>query len=426
MLVTAVVVSTLTLGVGAGFAASMAAPYNPPANIAPAPNFLDSGECTGAAGAYKCANPCVTSQLTWPSFTNDVACTDYILRAVNAAIARESAGPMVLPTNWYTLSVPEQLFVLADLERVLRGYPPYLGLNGDLNAEAQSAAENNTDPGLAPGFNAGADAAGDYGTGGAWAEGFNALEADYFWMYDDGWGGSAAATSNFDCTSAGAAACWAHRDELLGSDPGFNPGVGLDCTTCEMGTGYAALSQGSFVDLIELPAGAPPAMTFTWADELSSFPAGSLPATSSTTTTSSTGSATTTTTTTTTTTSTSTSTTSSTSTTTTTTVAKSGGPTNASIIHRVVSANTISVRWLSQGTKGVTRVLLRAYRGAGCKVPLVDWTASYRASSNTSSGVISATKKGAFARAGSYSASVVVRTQGGGAVASRCYALARS
>jgi hypothetical protein len=40
--------------------------------------------------------------------------------------------------------------------------------------------------------------------------------------------------------------------------------------------------------------------------------------------------------------------------------------------------------------------------------------------------VISATKKGAFARAGSYSASVVVRTQGGGAVASRCYALARS
>jgi hypothetical protein len=36
-----------------------------------------------------------------------------------------------------------------------------------------------------------------------------------------------------------------------------------------MGTGFAQGSNSSsFVDLIELPNGTPPAMTFTWAQEL--------------------------------------------------------------------------------------------------------------------------------------------------------------
>jgi len=106
--------------------------------------------------------------------------------------------------------------------------------------------------------------------GGAWSGGFNVLAADYMWMYDDGWGGSVSATSNIACTSASAAGCWAHRDELLGSDPGFNPGVGLTSTNCEMGVGYAVVGgSGSYVDLIERPAANAPAMTFTWAQEVS-------------------------------------------------------------------------------------------------------------------------------------------------------------
>lgn len=79
-----------------------------------------------------------------------------------------------------------------------------------------------------------------------------------------------ATTSNIACTSPSAAGCWAHRDELLGSDMPLNPGVGLNCQDGEMGTGYAQVDgTSSFVELVELPKGAPLAMAFTWAEELS-------------------------------------------------------------------------------------------------------------------------------------------------------------
>ena len=215
-------------------------------------------------------NPCVTSALKWPTYSNDSGCTDYILGAINAARADENVAPMVLPSNWYSLNPTEQLFVVANLERTARGLPPYLGLNAALSADAQQAAQDATDPSIANGFAIGDDAQGVPGMGGAWAGGFTVLAADYVWMYDDGWGGSAAATSNIACTSPTSSGCWAHRDELLGSDPGFNPGVGLNCQDCEMGTGFAVVNgSSSFVDLVELPKAAPPAMTFTWADELS-------------------------------------------------------------------------------------------------------------------------------------------------------------
>ena len=208
--------------------------------------------------------------MKWPSYTNDPGCTTYILQAINVARADENLSPMALPSNWYSLSTTQQLFVVANLERIARGLPPYLGINAALSANAQRAAQSNADPSVAAGFLIGNDAQGDPGMGGAWAGGFAVLAADYIWMYDDGWGGSAAATSNIACTSLSAPGCWAHRDELLGSDAPFNPGVGLTCQNCEMGTGYAVVNgSSSFVDLIELPKGAPPAMTFTWAQELS-------------------------------------------------------------------------------------------------------------------------------------------------------------
>ena len=243
---------------------------NPTANLAPSPNFLQSGNCTSGAGGWSCANPCITSAMTWPTYTNGVACTDYLLGAINVGRSGEGLALMVLPTNWYSLSPAQQLFVVANLERTARGLPAYLGLNAALTANAQHAAQTNSDPSVASGFAIGTDAQGSPGMGGAWSAGFSVLAADYIWMYDDGWGGSVAATSNIVCTSAKAAGCWAHRDELLGSDPGYNPGVGLNCTTCEIGTGFAVVNgSGSFVDLVELPKGTPPAMTFTWAQELS-------------------------------------------------------------------------------------------------------------------------------------------------------------
>jgi len=242
---------------------------NPRANVAPSPNFLSSGTCSGANDVVQCDNPCLTPQLTFPESNTSEACTQYLLEAINNARASEGVGEMVLPSNWYSLSVPEQLFVVANLERTARGLPAYLGINAALSANAQSAANADRDPSVARGFAVAVDPGGSPAMGGAWSTGFNVLAADYVWMYDDGWGGSAAATSNGACTSASSLGCWAHRDELLGSDPDFNPGVGVTSTTSEMGVGFAVVNgAGSYVDLVERPAHTPPAMVFTWASEV--------------------------------------------------------------------------------------------------------------------------------------------------------------
>ncbi len=247
-------------------AAKLATRLNPSGNIAPSPNFLQAGPCTQNGSTWSCSNPCLTSSMTWPTFTNNPGCTNFILQAIDNARAIEQLGPMTLPSNWYSLTTAQQLFVVADLERTARGLPPYLGINAVLSAEAQRAAVANQDPVVAAGFAVSNDEQGYPAMGGAWSGGFSVLAADYIWMYDDGWGGSVAATSNVVCTSSHAAGCWAHRDELIGWDPGFNPGVGLTTATCEVGVGFAVVNgSGSFVDLIEKPSSTPPAMSFTWA-----------------------------------------------------------------------------------------------------------------------------------------------------------------
>jgi hypothetical protein len=208
----------------------------------------------------------------FPPYSNTAACSAYVLLAINAARKAEKVRAMVLPTNWIHLTAPQQLFVIADLERVDRGLPPYLGLNRNLTAEAQKAATTSSDPTTAPGFAVGNDPQHYVGFGSTWASAYTTLGADYFWMYSDGWGGSASATANYGCTSASSTACWDHRDELLGYDPKYNPGVGLACRTCEMGTGFTIISgRSSLTDLVELPKGAPPAMTFTWAKNVAPY-----------------------------------------------------------------------------------------------------------------------------------------------------------
>jgi hypothetical protein len=215
------------------------------------------------------ANPCVTASSAWPVFTNDADCTGYVLQAINHARSIEGIAPMVLPTNWYSLTPAQQLFVVADLERTARGLPPYLGLNVSLDRAASRAAGQNSDPNIAPGFALATDADGTPAMDGAWSGGLNVLAADYLWMYSDGWGGTSSATSNQACTSSASSACWAHRAELLGADPGYDTGVGLGCANCEVGTGYAVVNgSSSYADVIEGPASNAPAMVFTWAADV--------------------------------------------------------------------------------------------------------------------------------------------------------------
>jgi len=201
-------------------------------------------------------------------FVVTAACTNEQVQSIDVAHEVEHVRAMTLPTNWDTLTPGEQLFVLADLERVDRHLPPYLGLNRALSREASDAARRSEDPSVASGFALHANtSAGLVAFAGTWAQNFSTLAADYFWMYDDGWAG--ASTGNVDCTSAKAASCWGHRDELLGLAPQEGVAVGLHCQTCEMGAA-SYLYQGSahwfssFVDLVERPAGAPPPMYFTW------------------------------------------------------------------------------------------------------------------------------------------------------------------
>lgn len=173
---------------------------------------------------------------------------------------------MALPTNWNLLTPQEQLFVVIDLERTARGLPAYLGLSRPLSAAAQWAALRLKDPSLAKGLAVGLNQQKVKEMGSTLAVGYSTLEADFVWMYDDGWGGALSATSNIACTSSGAPGCWGHRDQLLGSDGSYNPGVGLRCTNCEMGTGFAVVrGAGSFTSLIERPKNGPSPMYFTWA-----------------------------------------------------------------------------------------------------------------------------------------------------------------
>jgi hypothetical protein len=354
---------------------SMESPTNPLTNIAPTPNFLQAGGCTGSSGNYSCANPCVSSQLTWPVFSNDPACTAYVLEAINNARAQEKVAPMVLPSNWAGLTIPEQMLVITNLERVARGYPPYLGLNSNLNRAALSAATRGADPDLAKGFAVGFDALGVTAFGGSWSAGFDVLAGDYMMMYSDGWGGGRATTSNVVCTSPTASGCWAHRDELLGNAPGYNPGVGLWCDTCELGAGYAITSgSSSYTQLIEMPASAPPPLVFTWQSELSYFPSGAI-----------------------------------------------GTVKTVSLVRVTFKGSSLRVRWSVAGVQNASLAMVYTFPGSSCA--RVGRVASFRYVPvfNISRSTVTMSGGGYFPR-GPYSAVVRIFTPGG-SLTSRCVVL---
>ena len=176
--VLAVCAGTLGLVVapaGAG-AAGILPPANPPANIAP-------------------------------------SSSDY-LSAIDTARAAEGVGQMTIAEQGLDgLTVPEQLFVVINLERIDRGLPPMEYLSSTLDSYAQAGANAGSDPS----FPTALPGTGPLQWGGAvWAGGTtNILEADYYWMYDDGWGGLLSATSNAACNLLNLSECWGHRDIIL-------------------------------------------------------------------------------------------------------------------------------------------------------------------------------------------------------------------
>jgi IPT/TIG domain-containing protein len=166
--------------------------------------------------------------------------------------AYEGVGAIVLPTNWGSLSVREQLLVLIDLERVNRGLAPDVGLSPGLDTLAQQGAAQDRDPSF-PALRRRRPELYDSG-GSIWADNQSSIGADFFWMYEDGYG-----AGNEACAAPGDAGCWGHRGIIL-SDMGSGPLVG--------GGGYA---HGNSFAFEQLYGQTTKHLVFTWAAELRHF-----------------------------------------------------------------------------------------------------------------------------------------------------------
>jgi hypothetical protein len=204
-------------------------PAEPPADIAPQPDFLQT--CTGT------------------QYDDSPGCVSATLQAIARARNVEGLPAMALPSNWTQLSPPQQLFVATNLERTVRGLPPLSAMASVPDQAAQQGASQGTDPSPPAGF-----PSSEWGSNWAGAVG-NPLEAIYFWMYDDG-----AGSANVDCSASHPSGCWGHRQNVL---------LALPCHVCVMGTGWASggfKGDPSLSELLIESSGAP-ASDFTWQQE---------------------------------------------------------------------------------------------------------------------------------------------------------------
>ncbi len=131
-------------------------------------------------------------------------CLRITLDAIDHARAKEGLQPMVLPADFPRLSVPEQLFVAVNRERVDRGLAPFNGLTVALNAGAQKGADTAALP-TSPGASypsSSTEWIGDVDNG---------LDADFEWVYDDGLGSGVPG-----CSGNKTAGCWSDRRVVLG------------------------------------------------------------------------------------------------------------------------------------------------------------------------------------------------------------------
>jgi hypothetical protein len=197
-----------------------------------------------------------------PNGVDDSArCIDATLEAINHAHALEGVRPMVLPAGFAELSIPDQLFVAVNLERVDRGLPPFGGLIAGLNENAQRGANDANDP-PDPGQAYVLDDA-------EWAGGSsNGLDAVYGWMYDDGFN-----SGNLDCEHRSDAGCWGHRKGILddfGSGSNLVMGAAIDAS----GDSHSGDHGGTSMAVTLAVAGAPTASyTYSWAQAIAAIPA---------------------------------------------------------------------------------------------------------------------------------------------------------
>lgn len=189
-------------------------------------------------------------------------CIAAVLAAVNRAHSLEGVRPMVLPAGFADLSLPDQLFVAVDLERVDRGLPVFGGLTLGLDQNAQRGADDADDP-PDPGRIYELDDA-------EWAGGSsNGLDAVYGWMYDDGFD-----SGNLDCVHRGATGCWGHRKGIL-DDFGSGPNLAMGAAADTMGDTHQGDKGGTSMAVTLAVVDTPVhTYTYSWAQVVAGLPAG--------------------------------------------------------------------------------------------------------------------------------------------------------
>jgi hypothetical protein len=225
---------------------------HPLANVVPDPPYGTWPSTAGASPQPAPAPACWSDAgAGWVPDPAAPACLETEVQATDAARAREGLGPLHLPAHFGSLSPEEQLFVLADIERVSRGEQPVLGLASALSQDAQRAAVAGNDPQFL--FSTVPSSS---WWGSNWATGvLNAADANYTWMYADGPGGF-----NVECPHRSAAGCWGHRANILASPRGGTLIMGAGAVTLPTG-----LSSDSELFVAVRSLRDIPPLTYTWA-----------------------------------------------------------------------------------------------------------------------------------------------------------------
>ena len=132
-------------------------------------------------------------------------CIDAVVYYLDKARSRVHLPPYALPANFPTLSPPQQLFILVNLDRVQYGLQPISGMTAHLSHAALVSGVWRADdphPSNTTGLNT-------WWPG--WAGAFyNAPMAYETWVWNDGLG-----STNPRCTPSDHSRCWGHRHSVL-------------------------------------------------------------------------------------------------------------------------------------------------------------------------------------------------------------------
>jgi hypothetical protein len=161
------------------------------------------------------------------------------------------------PATFWLLPYDQQLFILADQERVDRNLPPVLGITAQADQDALPGALHDRDPvgrdhGHPPILDWASNWASDYGT----------MAAEFDWMYNDGVS-TAKNQGNLDCPRASATGCWGHRQNTLTQFRNATSRTALVFGgTCVVDHEYK--TNLSCSEIFELDAHPPRHFRFTW------------------------------------------------------------------------------------------------------------------------------------------------------------------